>query len=327
MINAFRLEPSSPIVTVLYGEAAKGTSINRLVGVIRRELQLPSASLRTDYAGLKAGIYVLAHLDPDIRSRLESIGVINLKEITINTSSYIMKYMIAHALSKKMSSCNGIKRYRSESPATYTFYFTTPIYTSKMGLFSFHEGFEYRIEHIPIYDVDRLYMVLDYRLVIRPTITFRELIEMLKERRVDLAVLRGLPCKVIHIIEQKELLHPGFVCDFDEAQNTIIVHIHDSGRCERVSIKPEQALLFSNYRWYKRILQCIGEDIIDLENARGRYSYLRDKGKALLDAPKRRWEVIRKLADRIKRSIFPLKVGDVVYYLNTEEYLYLMGEI
>jgi len=321
ILNAFKLEPDIMSTNVIYCKPKEGISITKAISKIRRELGLPAGGLLSDYADLKAGIYIITTLDSVDVSELEAIGLEDFKEIPINSSAYVMKYIVAEEIRKKALEIPSLKKWRSDALTTYVFYFVdSPLYTSKTGIFSIHRGFEYRVEYIRMLDTDNLYLVVNYRLVVKPNYTFKEIVNLLKKHRNSLSILKGLPCKVERLdLQGKKSFVSGFVANIDENRNILEVKLDRSFKQnskDLIEATPEKVLLLSNYKWYSLLLQKLGNNIQELEEKLGYFSYTRYKGKAIKDAPKKRWKAIQEIVKELNQILFPLKVGDITYTLD-----------
>ncbi|MGQ4834440.1 MAG: hypothetical protein ACP6IS_11180 [Candidatus Asgardarchaeia archaeon] len=328
LLNAFKIEPDVMSTNVIYCKPKEGVSITKAIGEIRKELGLAAGGLTSNYAGLKAGIYIITTLDSVDISELEAIGLEDFKEIPINSSAYVMKYIVAEGLRKKALENPNLKKLRSKSITTYIFYFTdSPLYKSKVGTFSIYKGFEYRVEYIRLGDVDNLYLVLNYRLVVNANYTFKEIINQLKKYKSNLLILKGLPCKVKMADSQGNLSFvSGYIANVDENGDIVKVKLDRSSKQKSENVietNPEDVLLLSNYSWYSSLLQKLGDDVQEIEEKVGYFSHTRCRGKAIRDAPKKKWEAIQEIIKKISQIIFPLKIGNVTYTLNLNKPLTL----
>jgi len=316
IINLFRLNPDKPSITVYYVHLEDRSSINSTIHKLEYEYRCITGPQYGEYRGLKPGVYFVC----DDYSKL-GVSNIEYSQITINSSSYVVKYLTLKMIARKLQELNNSGKvflpHKWFAYSQITCCDNQVIkYSKPHGLFALRQCLILRVEHIPIDDEDILFLLADSKIRRFHMLTISRIIEILSEK--------GLHPHEINKLLQKHY----YTCVVGRNREHCIVNKVENKSVEVVIkgnrkqvILADEVVLNPHPKITRDFIESqIGEKIGEIEKIRMALSRQR---------PKHKIENIKDLIMRVlvNNKVFPLVLGNVEYNLElTPQTIVPLGE-
>jgi len=315
-VNLFRLNPAKSSISVNYVQPESRSRINDLIHRLEYEYRCIAGPQYGEYRGLKPGVYFVC----DDYSGLDVSGI-EYSSITIDSNSYIMKYLILRMIARKVQELNNSNRVFL--PHKWFAYSQISCCDSQViehsephGLFALRQCLILRVEHISIDDRDGLFLLVDLRIKRFHTLTISRIVELLSERGFSLNEINELLRKHYYSCIIGENREP---CIVNTVKNSEVEVITRDNKMQIISA--DEAVLNPYPKITRDFIEMqIGERISELEKIRMALSRQR---------PKHKIENIKALIKRIlvDNKVFPLVLSDVEYHLElTPQTIVPLGE-
>jgi len=327
-LNLFRLVPSEPEMRLFYYPETDTVLVN-----ILRSLNVSSACMPNDFENIAKGVYFEPVDLNDLIQKADQIkdmerrssikrGLmkvqIRLKEVTIPSAGYVIKYLLTHVLSNKLRELaqESLIKIRRRGYGVLEFYFSSKNSRSKQvtsqpyGLLSLNKCYFLRVQYLS----GNLYLQLQTSFRIFSSLTLDKVLSiMLADNRLSLQEasrnLVGLP--VIFSLN-KEGPTLGYIgtLGYEPSTNEYVVEIvcQDRKIIKQPTKQVRLNLIFN--RTKKFLEKTLGEKISNFEQIRRQLSI-----KTPLSKMK---EEISSEIVEIKKLLFPLKLNNIQYDLNTD---------
>ncbi len=315
-INLFKINPSRDDISVGYIGLEDNFAINRMVHRLEHEYECIAGPQYGSYRGLEPGVYFIC----DDYSKL-SIDDIEYLLRTIDSSSYVMKYLVLKAIAIKIQELsNSDKLFLPRKWLAYSQITCCDSAVLKCsqpyGLFVLRPCLILRVEHIPIDNKDTLFLLADLRFKRFHALTLTNVIRILLEKGIDVD-------KINEVLRK----HYYSCINGEDRVYCMVNKVYEDNRVEvvigdEVQILSADNVLLNPHPKYTRdfIEKEMGEKLSDIEKIQ------RVLGR---QRPKHKIESIRALIEKllIENKVFPLKLDDVEYSLElTPQKIVPLGE-
>jgi len=315
-INLFGISPSKPRISVAYIHLEDSFAINQMVHRLEHEYGCIAGPQYGSYRGLEPGVYFICN----DYSKLSTNGIEYSLE-SIDSGSYVMKYLVLKAIARKIQVLGDSgklflpRKWLAYSQITCCDSVVLK-YSEPYRLFALRPCLVLRVEHIPVDDKDRLFLLADSRFKRFHTLTLDNVVKILLRKGFDLDKINELLRK-----------HYYSCIDGENKVYCMISKVYENNRAEviigdEVRILPTDNVLLNPHPKYTRdfIEKEIGEKLSDIEKIQRVLGGHR---------PKRKIEDIKALIKKllIENNVFPLKLSDVEYNLElTPQRIIPLGE-
>jgi len=314
--NMFRINPSKPSISVGYIDLEDNSTINRMVHRLEYEYGCITGPQYGNYRSLGSGVYFICN----DYSRLD-VNEIEYSLKTIDSSSYVMKYLVLKAIARKIQMLGSSGKLFL--PWNWFAYSQVTCcdnealkYSEPYKLFTLRPCLIIRVEHIPVDDEDKLFLLADLKFKRFHALTLSNIISILSRKGLEIDKINELLLKHYYSrINGKS----HFCCTINKVceDNKVEVVIGD----EVQALSADNILLNPHPKYTRDFIEKeIGEKLSEIERTQ------RALGR---QRPKHKMENIRTFIKKllIKNNVFPLKLNDVEYSLElTPQRIVFLGE-
>lgn len=314
-INLFRINPSRPSINVSYIRLEDKFVINKIVYKLEHEHGCIAGPQYGRYRSLEPGVYFIC----DDYSKLY-INNVAYSLRTIDSNSYVIKYLVLKAIARKVQELGNSGRLFL--PRKWFAYSQITCcdsvafrYSEPHKLFALRPCLILRVEHIPVDDKDKLFLLADLRIKRFHVLTLSNIVKILLEK--------GLSNYEINEFLRKHY----YSCIDGENRVYCIVNKVENSKAEviigdKVRMLSMDEVVLNPHPKYTRdfIEKQIGEKVSEIEKIQ------RALGR---QRPKHKIESIKALIKRllIESKVFPLKLGEIEYSLElTPQIIVPLGE-
>jgi len=300
-INLFRIKTSRPSIRVGYLNLQDNSEINNVIHRLEPKYGCIAGPQYDGYRGLEPGVYFICN---DYDTLTNDNIAYSFK--TINSSSYVMKYLVLKDIARKAKELgNNGKLFLPRNWFAYSQITCCDSevirYSEPYKLFVLRPCLVLRIEHIPVDDEDKLFLLADLRLKRFHTLTLSNIAKILVEKGLDTRKIGELLSKhYFSCIDEENRVW----CTVNRIENDIAEVVIEG----KVQALPLNRVVLNPHPKHTRdfIEKLLGERISEIEKIQRVLSGQR---------PKRRIEntktFIKKLL--VENNAFPLRLSDVEY--------------
>ena len=308
VVNLFRINPSKDMVRVSYIESSDVTSINQYVSILR-DAGCIAAPQYGEYLGLASGVYFVCE-DLEVLKKLD----INYTERSIDSSSYVMKYLVLNALARKVRELGdrGLLYLHEDKVFAYsqvTFCDKEVIMRSEpYKLFELRPCLILRVEHYHVEGRNMLFLLADLKFKRINKLTLTRLIKILEEKGYEWTEIRKILREHYYTCKTEEGRQACLVDDIVRGQDRIVAKVMTR---EGMKELPADNVWLNPHPKHTRDFICdkLGELLDEVWKEQRKYGNVRPKAKIRMIR-----EYLEKLL--VKTGVFPLRISDVEYNLD-----------
>jgi len=310
-VNLFKLIPSRDKIYIKYIPLEERPLINDYVHKLD-ERGCISGPQYGDYLGLKSGVYFVCNneLSEDIQHQT----------ISIDSNSYVMKYIILKHIKKRIEELE--KHDEVFLPRRWSEYSQLTLcdnhvvkHSKPWKLFMIRECLTFRIEHIPLEGKNALFLLADVKIRRFSNLSLAKIIKILLQK--------GFSLDKIHNLLKRHF----YGCVIDDHYHDCLLNYFDENSANVTIDDTEQTLPLSKI--FLNPHPKFTRDFI--ENVLGENLGVIDKIRIALgrQRPKRKIENVVRLMNKllIEKRIFPVTLSDVNYHVETiPQKIVIIGE-
>ncbi len=315
-LNLFKLKPSSDKVQLNYIKLSERDVINQYVYELENSYECIAAPQYGNYNNLKSGVYFIYN-----NQLLPNNERLNYDSVTIDSSSYIMKYIILKAIARKIEKLGSEKilflpqRWFAYSQVSCC---GKVIVSSKPNqLFHIRPCLIVRVEHIPANEKDTLFLLADLKYKRFNTLTLHKVIKILREKDLDIHQINNLLKNHYYSFKENnksymilgaKVLEEGF-----SKAEVLIENKRKIIEAKNIYLNPHPI------HTRKFINKILGEKLSNIEKKQRLLGIQRPKEKIFKII-----EILKKLF--IETKVFPLTISNVQYSLEITPQKIVWGE-
>jgi len=304
-INLFRIRASSPDIKVRYINLQDNFTINNVIHKLEHEYKCIAGPQYGSYRGLEPGVYFVCNGYETLTS--DNIGY-SFETKIINSSSYVMKYLVLKAIAKKVQELsNEGKLFLHHNWFAYSQITCCDSeilqYSKPYKLFVLRPCLVLRVEHLLVDDEDRLYLLADLKLKRFHSLTLSNTIKILMEKGLDTQKINELLRAHYYTCIDNE---NGVDCAVNKIEGNEVEVIIES-KTRKLAL--DNVMLNSHPKHTRDFIENqLGEKISEIEKLQRTLGRQRPKYK--IENIK---TYIKKLL--IEYGVFPIRLGNVDYVL------------
>ena len=302
-INLFRIKANRPSVEVVYINLQDNFEINSTIHRLEHKYECIAGPQYSSYRGLEPGVYFVCN-------EYENLTSDNIKYSfkTVNSSSYVMKYLELKAIARKVQELGG--EGKLFLPRNWFAYSQITCcrsealeYSEPYKLFALRPCLVLRVEHLLVDDEDRLYLLADLKFKRFSSLTLSNIVEILMKKGYDIPRLNELLQAHYYTCIDKENKVSCIVNKVEDDKVEVII------RNERRSLSTNDVMLNPHPKHTRDFIEKkLGEKISKVEE------FQRVLG---VQRPKRKVNDIMRYVKELlmDNGVFPIRLSNVEYTL------------